>query len=162
MSKRFAWRRLLDGEVAYIGDDHSTEEGAHALAKRLSEYWADASGQVIAFEVYRVRASVGGVGVWGVRRAPPVPIEPVTLETPRGATARIVAETAERHGLSASDILDDSVPVHEVDERLAQARRECLRRLLARFPDCSSQRIAHLSRFASADAVVRARYREAA
>ncbi len=59
-----------DASVSYVGPDHSSLEGAQALAKRLNDFW-EAKGQPREHEVYRLRERSKH---YGVRRRSKIPI----------------------------------------------------------------------------------------
>ena len=63
------WRDDDGGGRVYIGPDHSSPEGARALASRLREYWL-ARGEDRQYEAFPAARNVSDAGYfWGVRLA---------------------------------------------------------------------------------------------
>ena len=147
------WRLPFGKGGEWCGPDHSSLEGARALAKRLNDYWA-AQGQPREHEIYLVRGYGATFGVRlrrpipinrpeVVKRAPPPKIE--VGERPRDKWKAIcVATLQEKHpGIPFYAVAGGSRRRlgGRVLEAIWAARRDCVRALKAADPKLSTTQL---------------------
>lgn len=125
-------RVFFKGDSYYVGPDHSTHDGAMALAKRLTRFWTN-KGEARKYEAFYIcgaSTQSADKAVWGVRRVQeivPVAYVPPPVEwfrvgdAPRQKIKRLIAETAAVHGLRYNEAMRGT------GKKALAVRAECMR-----------------------------------